>query len=166
IFSSMKVPVVSIIMPVFNVEPYISDAINSILNQSFKEFELIIVNDASTDHTEKIINGIKDKRIVYIRNQENVKIVESLNTGLDIVQGEFIARMDGDDLSLPERLEKQVNFLNRNPDVGVCGTWLEKFGVINKVVKAVEKPEEIIFGMSLNNVLPHATMLARTDLFR
>jgi glycosyltransferase involved in cell wall biosynthesis len=91
--------------------------------------------------------------------------VESLNRGLDAARGEFIARMDGDDLSHPERIKRQIQFLDANPKIGLCGTWMKKFGVIQKTVEAVEKPEEIKFCLALNTTIQHATMVARSHFF-
>lgn len=122
------IPIVSVIMPVYNAEEYVGLAIESILNQDFRKFEFIIIDDGSTDNSLNIIKTYIDPRIVLVRNETNLKLVASLNKGLHIARGKYIARMDADDISLPARLGKQVEFMEEHPEVGVCGTWVELFG--------------------------------------
>ena len=121
-------PRVTVLMPVYNGERYLREAIDSILAQTFTDFEFIIVDDGSTDETPTILNGYTDPRIVRLRNQTNVGLVESLNRGLAAARGEYIARQDADDVSLPQRLEKQLDFLESHPDVGLVGTT---FAIVN-----------------------------------
>ena len=97
-------PVVTVLMPVYNAEEYLVEAIESVLNQTFRDFEFLIINDGSTDRSEKIIKTFTDERIRYIRNSKNLKIVQTLNKGLALAKGIYIARMDADDISLPLRL--------------------------------------------------------------
>ena len=111
---------VSVIMPVYNGEKFISQAIESILNQTFVDFEFIIINDGSNDKTEKIIAKYKDKRIKYFKFTKNKGLVYSLNFCLKKSKGEFIARMDADDISMPDRFTKQVKFLDKNESVVMC----------------------------------------------
>lgn len=120
--SSENHSLVSVIMPVYNGEQYLKEAIESILSQSYVNFEFIIINDGSQDNTEEIILSYDDPRIIYIKNSENFKLIKSLNIGFSKAKGKYIARMDADDISLPMRLEKQVIYLEKNPDVGVLGT--------------------------------------------
>jgi len=121
-------PKVSVVMPAYNAEKYIEEAIDSILNQTFSDFEFIIINDGSTDQTEKIIVSYIDSRIIYLKNEKNSGIVVTLNKGLAVAKGEYIARMDSDDISLPERFEKQVQYMDEYPNVGVLGTGITIFG--------------------------------------
>lgn len=125
----MNLPLVSVVMSVYNAEKYLKEAIDSILNQTYKNFEFIIINDGSNDKSLQIIEQYLDKRIVLINNDKNLKLVASLNKGLDLAKGKYIARMDADDISLPKRLEKQVDFMEHNLDVGICGTWLQHFPI-------------------------------------
>jgi glycosyltransferase involved in cell wall biosynthesis len=120
-------PVVSVILPAFNAETYLSVAIESILNQTFEELELIVVDDYSTDNTWKIIKQFarRDPRVVALRNEHNVKLSETLNAGIAVAKGKYIARMDADDWSYPDRLTKQVEYLETHPEVGVCGGTME-----------------------------------------
>lgn len=136
----MQNPKVTVLMPAYNAEKYIGTAIESILNQTYKDFEFIIVNDCSTDSTLDIIKKYakKDKRIRIISNKKNQKIAQTLNNGLKEAKGKYIARLDADDWSYPERLEKQVNFMEENPDVvlssgnmEVCDGELNKKNISN-----------------------------------
>jgi glycosyltransferase involved in cell wall biosynthesis len=116
-------PKISIIMPVYNSEKYLKDSIESIINQTFRDFEFIIINDGSTDNSLKIIKEYTklDERIKII-DQKNTGIIGALNNGLKISNGDYIARMDSDDISLQNRLEKQVAFMEENR-VKISGTW-------------------------------------------
>ncbi|MFQ5865393.1 MAG: glycosyltransferase family 2 protein [bacterium] len=115
-------PKVSVLMPVYNEERRISSAIVSILNQTFTDFEFLIINDGSQDNTAEVVRSFTDKRIRLINNGKNLGFVQSLNKGIFLALGKYIARIDADDLALPTRLEKQVEFLEQNPDVAVLGT--------------------------------------------
>lgn len=120
-------PLVSIILPVYNCENYIREALESIINQSYNNIEIIIINDGSVDNSLQIINSIKDDRIKIFSSEKNKGLIYSLNLGLQHSKGEFIARMDADDIALSNRIEEQVNFLIKNVDVDLCGTWAETF---------------------------------------
>jgi glycosyltransferase involved in cell wall biosynthesis len=124
----MSSPVISIVMAAFNEEKHINESIDSILKQTYSDFELIIINDGSTDKTEQIIKSFGDKRIVYVKNEKNLKLISSLNKGLELARGKYIARMDADDICYPKRLEKQLSFMEANPEVGISGAQLEIFG--------------------------------------
>lgn len=112
---------VTIGIPVFNEERFIKKAVLSVLIQSYKNFELIITDDASTDHTVDIIKCIKDNRIRLIEGEKNMGIAYRLNQQIELARGKYFFRMDADDLMFPDRLEKQINFLEQNPDVDVVG---------------------------------------------
>ncbi|MCL2027007.1 MAG: glycosyltransferase [Bacteroidales bacterium] len=127
-------------MPVFNGERYLKAAIDSILNQTFQDLELIIIDDGSTDSTEQIISAYNDPRIKYYKNPENIGIVASLNKGIDLCTGEFIARMDADDISLPERLQKQWDFLNANPEFAMVGGNIEEITDDDQHIRWVNRP--------------------------
>ena len=119
-------PLVSVVMPVYNGESFLQEAIDSVLCQTYSNIELIIVNDGSTDRTEDIILSYSDPRIHYHKNEQNLHIVASLNKGFRIAKGYFIARMDADDICMPQRIECQVNYMQKHTDVDVCGTWAIK----------------------------------------
>ncbi len=115
-------PLVSVVLPVYNMANYVSDAVRSILKQTYTNIELIIIDDGSTDELLKTLEYFDDERIKIRRFAANRGLVYALNYGFGIAQGEYIARMDADDISFPRRLEKQIEFMERNPEVGVCGT--------------------------------------------
>lgn len=116
-------PKVSVVLPAYNAEKYIAQSIESILGQTFKDFELIIINDCSQDKTWGIIEKFakRDKRILAISNTKNLKLANSLNKGIELAKGKYIARMDADDWSYPDRLETQYRFMEKHPKVGIVG---------------------------------------------
>ncbi|MCC8152339.1 MAG: glycosyltransferase [Lachnospiraceae bacterium] len=124
-------PIVSIIMPVYNAQEFLSEAIESVLNQTFTDWEMIIVDEpTTTDSTDDIIRHYmeSDERIRLIINEEKLGISKSLNVALDASRGTYIVRMDADDISLPNRLEEQVKYMERNPDVGISGCDYDVMG--------------------------------------
>ena len=125
----MAAPKISVLMSVFNGERYLIKAIDSILNQTFKDFEFIIIDDGSMDSSNAIIRSFDDPRVRLIENEKNIGLTKSLKKGIDLCRGEYIARMDGDDISLPERLKKQVEFMDHNRGVGISGTWKRSIGL-------------------------------------
>lgn len=155
-------PRISVIMPAYNAETYIRDAINSILTQTYSDFEFIIINDGSTDNTANIVREYNDNRIVFIDNKNNQGLINVLNYGLSIAKGEYIARMDADDISYPQRFEKQVKFLDKHEDVGVVGSWFKAFGSRNFVEKKVKYPK--LKDMQ-NCPLAHPTVMLRKSFF-
>lgn len=134
-------PKVSVIMSVYNGGKYLRGAIDSILNQTFKDFEFIIVNDGSTDNTEEILNTYSDKRLKII-TQEKMGLAKSLNKAIKISKGKYIARMDADDLSLPKRLELQVAFLDKHKNVGLIGTAFSYINGDGKILLTVSMPAD------------------------
>jgi glycosyltransferase involved in cell wall biosynthesis len=119
---------VTVLMSVYNGERFLREAMESILEQTFSDFEFLIIDDGSTDSTPDIVRSFSDARIKLVRNERNMGMAFSWNRGLAIAKGEYIARMDADDVSLPERLKKQVAFMDAYSDVGICGSWVETFG--------------------------------------
>ncbi len=118
---------VSVILPAYNAARHIGGAIGSILAQSFGDFELIVIDDGSRDDTVAVIRKFDDPRIRLLRNDTNKSLVFTLNRGIEESRGRYIARMDADDIARPERLTRQVAFMDAHPDVGLCGSWALKF---------------------------------------
>jgi len=118
----MSIPRVSVLMSVYNGARYLAEAIDSILGQTFADFEFIIIDDGSTDATNDILRTYSDARICVLHNPKNLGLTRSLNHGLSVAQGEYVARMDADDISLPERLQKQVSFLDAHPMTAMVGS--------------------------------------------
>lgn len=163
--SSSTTPFISVVLPVFNCELYLEEAIDSILAQSFSDFELIILNDGSTDRSLDIARSYCDSRIRVICNSERSGIVDSLNRGIFEARGTLIARMDGDDISYLQRFERQVDFLNVNPEVDVVGCWLECFGARDEVWKYPTENAEISCRLLFESSIPHATVMIRRKVF-
>lgn len=164
---NIQVPIVSVLMSVYNGEPYISDAIESILSQTFKAFEFIIIDDGSTDRSCDIIEKYKanDPRIILVK-QTNQGLVSSLNKGLGIARSPLIARMDADDIALEERLEKQVLFINSHPDVLALGTAIRLIDQANKPIKDIVFPtrsEQLLPLMKKSNQMAHPSVLFSRD---
>lgn len=159
-------PKISVIMPVYNGEKYLREAIDSILNQTFSDFEFIIINDASKDSTEEIIKSYDDDRIVYLKNEQNLGVAGTLNRGLDIAKGEYIARMDADDISFSHRFQMQVDFLDNNKTVGVCGSNLRIFGerIDERDFFYPEYDESIRVDMIFNSAFAHPSIMMRRDI--
>lgn len=133
-------PQVSVIMSVYNGMPFVRGAVESILGQTLKSIELIVVNDASTDRTTSYLNSVKDKRIKVIENKKNLGLAASLNKGLKISRGNFIARMDADDVSLPKRLKTQLEYMQNHKNIDICGTWVKLIDERDNEIGSVHKP--------------------------
>lgn len=129
-------PKISVIMAAYNVKRYIGEAIESILHQTFKDFEFIIIDDCSIDNTWEIIQKYakNDNRIIPFKNKENLKLSETLNKGIAIAKGKYIARMDADDISVEDRLQKQFDYMERNPEVGILGGTMEIKDTNNRII--------------------------------
>lgn len=157
-------PKVSVVLPTFNSEKYLKEAIDSILNQTFKNFELIIIDDYSTDRTREIIKSYKDHRIKLIDGDQK-GLAAALNKGIRLAQGEYIARMDSDDISLPERFAKQVSFLDQNKSISLLGTWQQHFGLSNWIHKPPEEPDIAKMALVFRCDMCHSTVMFRKEDF-
>lgn len=163
-------PLVSVVMSVYNGEKYLREAIDSILSQTFTDFEFIIINDGSTDDTLKIIKSYKDPRIVLI-SRKNLGLVASLNEGINLASGKYIARQDADDVSLPQRLSKQVEYLKLHEKCAVVGSRIQEIDDVGvphyRVVLSNELPNDSLeLSLFFCNPLAHGTVLMRTDIVR
>jgi glycosyltransferase involved in cell wall biosynthesis len=159
---------ISVIMPCYNSEMYIGEAIQSVLNQTYPHFELIILDDGSTDSTKSIIRSFSDWRIKLEVEVENRGIVFQLNKGLSIAKGQFIARMDADDISLPTRFEKQIEFFEdkTNNNIHVLGTDAVSIGRSNKpIVYKNYDPKQISFLLNFYCPILHPTVLMKKTVF-
>ena len=158
-------PRVTVLMPVYNAASYVAAAMESILSQTYRDFEFLIIDDGSTDQSTQIISACDDPRIRFHTNDQNLGITRTLNKGLDLARGEYIVRMDADDISLPKRLERQVAFMDSNPDVGVCGTWFETFGESVGVCRIPVAPEDVQAHLLFHNTLAHPASCFRRQTF-
>ena len=159
-------PRVSVFMPVYNAEQYLNESIDSILNQSFIDFEFVIVNDGSTDRSAEVIKTYTDPRIRFIENTQNLGLIASLNIGLETCKGEYIVRMDQDDFSLPQRIEKQVRFMDENPEYGLIGCWFEDFGenIESKIVRYSSDDTHIRIRHLYQTHIAHPTAVLRKSV--
>ena len=160
----MNNPAISVVMPVYNSEKYLRESIESILNQTFNDFEFIIVDDQSTDSSWQIIQeyAAKDSRIVAVKNTGKKGCYSARNCGHRLAKGKYIAVMDSDDIALPERLQTQLDFMEQNPDIGICGSWAKIFGGTNeKIVQTRLNHEEI-----RDEVFFHCPMFHPSLIFR
>lgn len=155
---------ISVILPVYNASDYLAEAIESILNQSFKNFELLIINDGSTDHSKEIINSFSDARIRYIDNNGNKGLIHTLNRGIEESKGTYIARMDADDISLPNRFEIQFNYMEQHPQVGACGTYAEYIGDRQGFWQYPIDDEDIRCRLMWGSSIIHPTAFIRTSI--
>ncbi len=161
-------PKITVIMPVFRCHPYLGMAIDSILEQTFKDLELLIISEPNTPAEElETIKQYRDSRLKHVRKTENPGIVSSLNLGLKLARSPFIARMDGDDISLPFRLEKQIEFMERHPEVGVLGGQAEiidKKGQFQGLLSLPRSHALIAWTLAFKNPLAHPTVMFRREI--
>ena len=166
----MSAPVISILLPAYNCMQFLSQTIDSLLNQTFADFELLIINDGSTDDTEQVIKSYKDARIRYIKNEVNSGLIYSLNKGIDLAAGKYIARIDADDLALPQRLELQKKWLDDHPLTAVVGCTVQMIDEQNKGLGLWKDDQQtttfkaIKAMMPWENCLAHPSVMIRTEL--
>lgn len=166
--NNSKTPKISVLMPIYNTnENHLKDAINSILNQTFTDFELLILNDSPENtHLDEIINSYPDNRIKYFKNEKNIGITPSRNKLIQLAQGEYLATMDHDDISLPTRFEKQVAYLEANPNTGVIACKSQTIGS-SKTTKYPTDSDDIKIALTHNCCLVHpASMLRKSVLIK
>jgi glycosyl transferase domain protein len=161
-------PLVSVLIPCYNCEKYVEKAVTSIIEQSYSNLEILVIDDGSTDNTGSILQELaqKDSRIRYIKNETNLKLIKTLNKGIDLCRGKYIARMDADDISLPTRIVKQVNFLEKHPDIGIVGTYTKNFGANNRTWKMKTRDKFIRAHLFFNTCFAHPSVMIRTSVLR
>lgn len=158
-------PKISVLMSVYNGEAFIREAIESILQQTFKDFEFLIINDCSTDHSLDIILSYNDSRIKVVNNQTNIGLTKSLNVGLKLALGKYIARIDADDFSYKDRLEMQFNYLEQNIEIGVLGTQAISNGRYFKYKTKLPLDDYLIkWNLFFTNPIVHPSAMFRKDI--
>ena len=158
-------PLVSVIMSVFNGEKTLVKSVESILNQSFQDFEFIIVDDGSNDQTSQILKSYNDKRLVII-SQENQGLTKSLNIAIKHSSGKFLARQDVDDYSFPERLEKQIDIFNNNQKLNLVGTRA-LLKMENRIVESkIIDNSDILNLLKKNNIFIHSSVMIKKNVFK
>ena len=165
----MNYPLVSVVMSVYNGSEYIRQTIDSILAQTYRNIEFLIINNGSTDSSEEIILSYPDKRIKYIQNKKSKGLIASLNLGISLSQGEYIARIDSDNIADPERLDRQLEFLMTHPDHGMCGTFYRIIDSKGEVMEQVELPSSHIEAktfLMFGNCFCHSSIMIKASLIR
>lgn len=163
----MPFPRVSVLMTVYNSEAYLAEAIESILNQSFTDFKFLIVDDASTDRSKEIIKSYDDPRIILVENTFNLGVPGSSNRGLSVAEGEYIVRMDADDICHPERLKVQVDYMDKHTEIGLCGSFYETFGSREGITDNLAvNSDELKCRLLFSACLMHPTIIIRHSMLR
>lgn len=167
----MHPPVISVLMAIYNGERFAKEAIESILDQTFTDFELILIDDCSNDNTLQIMKQYDDPRVVIIENERNLGLARSLNRGLEVAHGKYIARMDADDISMPDRFSKQIEYLEKHFDIDVCGSWIESIDKNgNLIIFGKSKPplssNVINCYLLFQNPVVHPTVIFRNRIFQ
>jgi glycosyltransferase involved in cell wall biosynthesis len=165
----MNNPAISVLMPVYNAERFLRDAIESILNQTYSDFEFIIINDGSTDTSEEIILSYNDTRIVYVKNGTNLKLIKTLNKGINLAKGKYIARMDADDISLPSRFEEQIKIFSYYKGITLVQTrslLMSEFGEIRHINTFSVGFEALRFIIPFSCIITHPSIMVRTDILK
>jgi glycosyltransferase involved in cell wall biosynthesis len=163
----MECPRVTVLLSVYNGDRFLREAIDSVLGQAWEDFELLVVNDGSTDGTATILKSYSDARLQIITNERNIGVPASLNRGLAHARGEYIARIDADDLALPERLVEQVQYLDRHPQVGLvaCATeFVDEDGTAIRVESFGLIPEQLYYTLTFVNCIHSSSVTFRKEL--
>ncbi len=154
-------PAISVLMAVYNQAETLPEALASLWAQTFTDFELLVIDDGSTDDTPTLLTRQTDPRLRVLTNPTNLGLTASLNRGLAEASGEFIARMDGDDISLPARLAAQRAYLQRHPSVAACGSWVQTFGARQELWRFPVRPDDLRAELLFENVLAHGSVMLR-----
>jgi hypothetical protein len=159
-------PAVTVLMSIYNAETYLREAIDSILNQTFTDFEFLIYSDGSTDGSAEIVRSYTDPRLIFIENKTNRSVSPNMNEGIERARGRYIVRMDGDDLADPERIAKQVAYLDAHPEIGLCGSAVRYFGASDALIQLPEDNNTIQHTMWLRNCFYQPSVAIRTSVLR
>jgi len=162
-------PRVSVIMPVYNAARYLKEAIGSIVGQTYTDWELIIINDGSTDESNFIIGSYSDSRIRHYENGSNLGLIATLNRAINLCRGEYIARMDADDISLPERISSQLEFMEKNPEYAICGTnarIINEAGNTTGKILNLESNEYLQINLLFSVPFIHPSVMIRADVLK
>lgn len=161
-------PKITVLMPVYNSGVYLAEAVESILSQSFRDFEFLIIDDGSSDGSVENIKSFRDKRVKLLHNGEHLGVSATLNKGLAMAGSEYVARMDADDLSEPDRLMAQLELMEESPEVGVCGSWVRMFtdGGRGHIIRYPLDAETIRAYVLFNNPLAHPAVMMRRPLLQ
>ena len=161
----MTKPRISVILPAYNAGRYLREAVQSILDQTFTDFEILLINDGSTDDTEQVALSFTDPRVRYLPNPKNIGLANTINRGMSLAQGELIARMDADDISLPTRFQTQVDYLDAHPEVMLCSCGIQQFGAADHRMVGRSDFEQVKVDMLFSSAIGHASSIWRRAFF-
>lgn len=161
----MTKPRISVILPAYNAGRYLREAVQSILDQTYTDFEILLLNDGSTDDTEQVALSFTDPRVRYIPNPHNMGLANTINRGISLAQGELIARMDADDISLPTRFQTQVEYLEAHPEVMLCSCGIQQFGAADRLMIGKNNFEQVKVDMLFSSAIGHASSMWRRAFF-
>ncbi len=157
-------PKISVLMPVYKTKPeYLKEAIESVLDQTFTDFELLILDDCPEDDRAEVVKSFKDERIKYLKNEKNLGITPSRNKLIELAKGEYLAVIDHDDVALPERFAEQKKVLDSHPEIGVVGCWVERFPA-KKIAKYPEHNKEIEYYLMQGCAISHTGAMIRKSI--
>jgi len=158
-------PKISVILPVYNAEKYLDESLGSVLNQTFRDFEVLAIDDGSSDNSlsKLTLAAENDSRIRIIKNEKNLGLVDTLNKGIDTANGQYIVRMDADDICMPIRFERQVLYMDSKPNIGIAGSWVNFFEKSNYIVKVPETHEQIKARLLFRSPIIHPSTIMRTE---
>ena len=160
---------VTILLPAYNAALYLRDSLDSIMRQAFKDFDVLLIDDGSMDDTSKIAIEYSniDRRIKYYKNEKNIGLIKTLNKGLSLAKGEYIVRMDADDIMFDDRLYKQVKYMDSNPECFVCGGQMEYIGGLTGMAPILpQKYEDLLYLSLINCPLYHPTTIIRNSAIK
>lgn len=158
-------PLVSVLMPVYKTAPFLREAMDSILAQTFTDFELIVLDDCSPDNAEIVLDEYDDFRIIRYKGERNLGLANVLNIGIGMAHGKYIARMDSDDISLPNRLQVQVDYMESHPKIDLCSCGMQLFGGKQEVWIRELDPEKVKITAAFFSPILHASSVWRKDVF-
>lgn len=157
---------VTILIPNYNNEAYLVECLNSIKKQTYSDFEVLIIDDKSTDKSVGIINNYQGLNITLIQKEKNSGIIDTLNIGLEKIKTEYIIRMDADDIMHPQRVEKLINFMDNNDKIGVCGSGIQQFGISNKAIVYESDQKKNYTNLIYRHTIGHASIIIRTNILK
>ena len=163
--NTLNMPLVTVLMPVYNGSQFLKETVESVLNQSYTDFIFLIIDDGSTDNSAKIIESFTDKRIQFVKNEINIKLISTLNRGLSLCKTKYICRMDSDDICELNRLKEQVEYMEMNPEVGASGSFIKLLRGNKKLEMRVPlSSEEICAFMLFNSPIAHPSVILRSSV--
>lgn len=157
---------VTVLLPVYNGARYLREAIDSVLNQTYADFSLMVINDGSMDDSRDVVLSFDDPRIILIDNEKNLGLVSTLNRGIELIETRYLARIDADDIWERTKLEKQIEYLEAHPECGLCGTSIHKFGIINSRMIFPENNDGLKVGFLFYCMMSHPSVVYRTSMLK